>query len=83
MALLTRSGPQFARVGVAETSVQPETRRPEMAEVGSPLSSHSSSVPRPSDGLIEVVLPSGISVRVGPQVDTQALRRVLDALRGP
>lgn len=33
-------------------------------------------------GQIEIVLPGGISVRVGTQVDGQALRRVLAALRG-
>ena len=36
---------------------------------------------RPS-GLIEIALPSGISVRVDAQVDDRALRRVLAALRG-
>jgi transposase len=33
-------------------------------------------------GLIEIVLPGGISVRVDAQVDDRALRRVLAALRG-
>jgi transposase len=33
-------------------------------------------------GLIEIVLPGGISVRVDVQVDDRALRRVLAALRG-
>ena len=33
-------------------------------------------------GLIEIVLPGGISVRVDAQVDDRALRRVLTALRG-
>ena len=33
-------------------------------------------------GLIEIILPGGISVRVDAQVDDRALRRVLAALRG-
>jgi transposase len=33
-------------------------------------------------GRIEIVLPDGTSVRVDPQVDERALRRVLAALRG-
>jgi hypothetical protein len=32
--------------------------------------------------LIEIVLPSGVSVRVDAQVDGRALRRVLGALEG-
>jgi transposase len=35
-----------------------------------------------SSGLIEMILPGGISVRVDAQVDERALRRVLAALRG-
>ena len=36
----------------------------------------------PRSGLIEIVLPGGAMVRVDAQVDGQALRRVLGALRG-
>ena len=36
----------------------------------------------PGSGLIEIVLPGGATVRVDAQVDEQALRRVLGALRG-
>jgi transposase len=32
------------------------------------------------DGMIEIALPGGVSVRVGAQVDSGALRRVLAAL---
>ena len=41
-----------------------------------------SSVPRPrrSAGLIEIELSQGCRLRVGPDVDGDALRRVLDAL---
>ena len=33
-----------------------------------------------SDGMIEITLPGGVSVRVDAQVDSGALRRVLAAL---
>jgi transposase len=36
-----------------------------------------------AEGLIEIVLPGGASVRVDAQVDGRALRRVLGALREP
>ena len=36
-----------------------------------------------AEGLIEIVLPGGASVRVDAQVDSRALRRVLGALREP
>jgi transposase len=36
-----------------------------------------------TEGLIEIVLPGGASVRVDAQVDGRALRRVLGALREP
>ena len=39
------------------------------------------AVAQPS-GLIDIVLPGGAAVRVDAQVDEQALRRVLAALRG-
>ena len=34
-----------------------------------------------AEGMIEIVLPGGASVRVDAQVDGRALRRVLGALR--
>jgi transposase len=40
------------------------------------------AAPVQRSGLIEIVLPGGISVRVDAQVDDRALRRVLTALRG-
>jgi transposase len=40
------------------------------------------AAPAQRSGLIEIVLPCGISVRVDAQVDDRALRRVLTALRG-
>ena len=38
-------------------------------------------LPRP-EGLIEIMLPGGVSVRVDAHVDARALRRVLGALEG-
>ena len=40
------------------------------------------AAPAQPSGLIEIVLPGGISVRVDAQVDDRALCRVLTALRG-
>ena len=40
------------------------------------------SAPSRSAGLIDVVLPDGVIVRVDALVDGPALRRVLDALGG-
>ena len=38
--------------------------------------------PTRADGLIEIILPDGVLLRVDAQVNVKALRRVLDALRG-
>jgi transposase len=60
----------------------PATRQPNSGEVAvalfvpTPLALPS---PRP-EGLIEIVLPCGVSVRVDAEVDGRALRRVLSAL---
>jgi len=40
------------------------------------------AAPAQPSGLIEIVLPGGISVRVDAQVDDRTLCRVLTALRG-
>ena len=57
------------------------------AAVSSPprLQTATQATPSPSgqaDSLIEIVLPSGILVRVGADVDGLALRRVLGVLEG-
>lgn len=70
--LLTRSVPSFAQVEMTTALPQPEAPLP---------SPHSTLPPRP-EGLIEIILPDGVSLRVDAQVNTEALRRVLDALRG-
>ena len=70
-SLLTRSAPGFAQVEMTTALPQPPMASP-----------HSVLPPRP-EGLIEIVLPDGVSLRVDAQVNTRALRRVLEALRGP
>lgn len=58
----------------------------ELATVAPPLPEPPTPVAPPSavhaDGLIEIVLPSGVSVCVDAHVDGRALRRVLGALEG-
>jgi len=65
---------KFARVEVMPTDPMPATRP-------APQSTTASSDPlnRP-DGMIEIALPGGVSVRVDAQVDSGALRRVLAVL---
>ena len=77
-SVVTRGPMQFAAVEPATAaspplpspmSLQPPTR------VAPPLPAH-------ADGLIEIMLPSGVSLRVDAHVDGRALRRVLGALEG-
>lgn len=67
--------PRFAAV---ELSALPPTPDPTPM---APLSAEPASRSRPA-GLIEIVLPGGVSLRVDAQVDGRALRRVLGALEG-
>ncbi len=69
-AMITRAEPRFAQVELAPV--------PPAAEPGA---GPAAPTPRP-EGLIEIVLPGGASVRVDAQVDGRALRRVLSALQG-
>ena len=66
---------RFARVDVLSE------RARALAAIGRRRCSAAAGHPARS-GLIEIVLPGGISVRVDAQVDDRALRRVLAALRG-
>ena len=67
---------KFARVAVtAIPTVSPAATPPPMQ----PVAPASSSSGHP-DGMIEIALPGGVSVRVDAQVDSGALRRVLAAL---
>lgn len=72
MTLLSRTTPDFAQV------VTPAPQPPDKpdAKNGTPV-----TPPRPA-GLIEIVLPSGVILRVDAEVDDPALRRVLAALTG-
>jgi hypothetical protein len=72
-AVSTHPGPRFTSVALSmpaqvstPTSVPPVLNGP--------------PTPMRPEGLIEIVLPSGVSVRVDAQVDRRALRRVLVAL---
>ena len=76
-AMMTRSAPRFAEVETVAPPAQPVGDNPPPAETRS-----LQSVPPRCNGLIEVVLPGGVVVRVDALVDGPALRRVLDALGG-
>ncbi len=71
-SVVTRAPMQFAAVDFATVaSSLPKPPTP----VAPPSAAH-------ADGLIEIVLPSGVSLRVDAHVDGRALRRVLGALDG-
>ena len=77
---LLRPAANFARVNVVAALPQPEKSKPTddsaaLRHVPLPLSDTSHV-----EGLIEIVLPSGVLVRVNAHIDTRALRRVLGAL---
>ena len=70
---LIRSAPGFAQVEMTMDLPQPDA----------PTPPPHCALPTRTDGLIEIILPDGVSLRVDAQVNVKALRRVLDALRGP
>jgi transposase len=76
MTLLQQSPPGFARVEIAPT--QADRRDAEPATPTAP-SAPDVAAPRPT-GLIEILLPENVTLRVDARVDGQALRRVLAAL---
>ena len=71
-SVATRTPTQFAAVELA-IAVSPSPEPP--TAVAPPSTAH-------ADGSIEIVLPSGVLVRVDAHVDGCALRRVLGALEG-
>lgn len=82
--LLTMSGaviehamPRFAEVDLASASAGAS----QSAAIGEAAPSRPLAPVR-AGGLIEIMLPSGVSLRVDAQVDGRALRRVLGALEG-
>jgi transposase len=76
--------PSFARVELATASDQRDIAGPSSAspvqEMRGPRRIVSSAKPSIAAGLIEIVLPGGVCVRVDAGVDVRALRRVLSAL---
>ena len=74
-AVSARPGPRFASV---------EVSMPEPISDSAPVPSVLNGSPAPirPGGLIEIVLPGGVSLRVDARVDGRALRRVLGALEG-
>jgi transposase len=78
MKLVQQSPPGFARVEIAPA--QSEQHDPEPTTPAAP-SAGDVPVQRPP-GLIEILLPENVTVRVDARVDGQALRRVLAALAG-
>src|SRR5690348_7240692 len=63
---------KFARVEVMAVQADPAPAIPPVAPAAAPSG--------PMNGMIEIALPGGVSVRVDAQVDSGALRRVLAAL---
>ena len=77
-APVTRAAPRFAEVELTAARSPAESADPKPVEAAPPSSA---LAPRP-EGLIEIVLPGGIVVRMDAHVDGRALRRVLGALDG-
>ncbi len=71
-AVSTRAGPGFASVEVSPAPALPD-QLPASGTPAAPLSSR-------TEGLIEIVLLSGVSLHVDAHVDGRALRQVLSAL---
>ncbi len=76
-ATVSRMAPRFTAVELVPTCAPADPLPPDpLTPCPLPVAS-----PRP-EGLIEVMLPGGVSVRVDASVDARALRRVLGALEG-
>jgi transposase len=74
---LMQSTPSFAQVEIAATP--PEPTFPDCPAAAPIRTVATMGQPR-SEGLIEIVLPQGVTLRVDAQVDGGALRRVLGVL---
>jgi transposase len=79
MSRLSRSTPSFARVDMTPAPRQLEA--PD-ATPEQPCTPSAPVVPLRPEGLIEILLPSGVTLRVDARVDGPALRRVLEAVAG-
>jgi transposase len=77
LSRLARSTPSFAQVEMAP-ALQPLAAPAAIPE--QPTPSSEPAAPERPEGLIEIVLPGGVTLRVDAGVDGQALRRVLDAV---
>ena len=75
-SVVTRGPMQFAAVELAVVA-SPALASPPLLKAPTPTASPSAAH---ADGLIEIVLPSGVSLRVDAHVYGRALRRVLGAL---
>ncbi len=76
-SLITRVTPRFAEVETEPAPPQHLAAQP--APDAAPPLCMSAALPR-RDGLIELVMPSGVVVRMGAHIDGRALRRILGAL---
>jgi transposase len=76
-AVMERAMPRFAEVELATASPGASQSAP----IGEAAPSRPPASAR-AGGLIEIMLPSGVSLRVDAEVDGRALRRVLGALEG-
>jgi transposase len=73
-----RPAPTFAQVEIADVPGQADPPAPTPMEP--PGSAATIPLPRRLEGLIEIVLADGVTLRVDAQVDGRALRQVLAAL---
>src|ERR1700759_1709985 len=78
MACLPHPTPCFARVEMPAAAPQPDVAGTVSAE---PAVAAVPAMPLRPAGLIEILLPDGVSLRVDAAVDAAALRRVLTAVR--
>ena len=74
-SIVSQAPPRFAPVELAAASAPEPTP-------AQPLAPASTSLPPRAEGLIEILLPGGVCLRVDAHVDTRALRRILSALEG-
>jgi transposase len=72
--LVRRGAPQFAAVELESD--------PPLLAVSKPLEAAAPSAATRPEGLIELVLPGNVILRVDAHVDGRALRRILGALEG-
>ena len=72
--LVRRGAPQFAAVELESD--------PPLLAASKPLEAAAPSAATRPEGLIELVLPGGVVLRVDAHVDGRALRRILGALDG-